>query len=336
MFAYTLRRLLQMIPALIGIVVITFILSRVLPGDPAIVMAGEQATDDVIAKIRMDMGLDKPLIVQFFSYVGQLLQGNLGFAYHTGHTVLSDFGTRFPATIELTLASVIIAICVAIPVGIIAATRKESFVDHISRVFSLIGACVPIFWLGLLFIYIFYSILGWAPAPMGRISGDLNPPTHITGLYVVDSLMTGDMVALKSSLAHLLLPAICLSTGTMAIVARMTRSSMLEVIGQDYVRTARAKGLSETAVVGKHSLINALIPTLTVLGLQFGGLLGGAVITETIFSWPGVGGYVTDSILAADYAPIQAFTLVSAILFSFINLAVDLVYGLIDPRIRYE
>jgi peptide/nickel transport system permease protein len=265
-----------------------------------------------------------------------LLQGNLGFAYHTGHTVLSDFATRFPATIELTLASVIIAICVAIPVGIIAATRKESFMDHISRVFSLIGACVPIFWLGLLFIYIFYSILGWAPAPMGRISGDLNPPTHITGLYVVDSLMTGDMVALKSSLAHLLLPAICLSTGTMAIVARMTRSSMLEVIGQDYVRTARAKGLSETAVVGKHSLINALIPTLTVLGLQFGGLLGGAVITETIFSWPGVGGYVTDSILAADYAPIQAFTLVSAILFSFINLAVDLVYGLIDPRIRYE
>ncbi len=325
-----------MIPALIGIVVITFILSRVLPGDPAIVMAGEQATDDVIAKIRMDMGLDKPLVVQFFSYVGQLFQGNLGFAYHTGHTVLSDFGTRFPATIELTLASVIIAICVAIPVGIIAATRKESFIDHISRVFSLIGACVPIFWLGLLFIYIFYSILGWAPAPMGRISGDLNPPTHITGLYVIDSLMTGDMVALKSSLAHLLLPAICLSTGTMAIVARMTRSSMLEVIGQDYVRTARAKGLSETAVVGKHSLINALIPTLTVLGLQFGGLLGGAVITETIFSWPGVGGYVTDSILAADYAPIQAFTLVSAILFSFINLAVDLVYGLIDPRIRYE
>jgi peptide/nickel transport system permease protein len=325
-----------MIPALIGIVVITFILSRVLPGDPAIVMAGEQATDDVIAKIRMDMGLDKPLFVQFFSYVGQLLQGNLGFAYHTGHTVLSDFAIRFPATIELTLASVIIAICVAIPVGIIAATRKESFIDHISRVFSLIGACVPIFWLGLLFIYIFYSILGWAPAPMGRISGDLNPPTHITGLYVVDSLMTGDMVALKSSLAHLLLPAICLSTGTMAIVARMTRSSMLEVIGQDYVRTARAKGLSETAVVGKHSLINALIPTLTVLGLQFGGLLGGAVITETIFSWPGVGGYVTDSILAADYAPIQAFTLVSAILFSFINLAVDLVYGLIDPRIRYE
>ncbi|MDN8592822.1 ABC transporter permease [Paenibacillus sp. 11B] len=336
MFAYTLRRLLQMIPALIGIVVITFILSRVLPGDPAIVMAGEQATDDVIAKIRMDMGLDKPLFVQFFSYVGQLLQGNLGFAYHTGHTVLSDFATRFPATIELTLASVIIAICVAIPVGIIAATRKESFIDHISRVFSLIGACVPIFWLGLLFIYIFYSILGWAPAPMGRISGDLNPPTHITGLYVIDSLMTGDMVALKSSLAHLLLPAICLSTGTMAIVARMTRSSMLEVIGQDYVRTARAKGLSETAVVGKHALINALIPTLTVLGLQFGGLLGGAVITETIFSWPGVGGYVTDSILAADYAPIQAFTLVSAILFSFINLAVDLVYGLIDPRIRYE
>lgn len=264
-----------MIPALIGIIIITFILSRVLPGDPALVMAGEQATDEVIAKIRADMGLDKPLFMQFFAYVGQLLQGDLGFAYHTGHTVMSDFATRFPATIELTLASMIIAICVAIPVGIIAATQKESIIDHISRVFSLIGACVPIFWLGLLGIYIFYSILGWAPAPMGRISGDLNPPTNITGLYVVDSLLSGDMVALKSSLAHLLLPAICLSTGTMAIVARMTRSSMLEVVGQDYVRTARAKGLSETAVIGKHSLINALIPTMTVLGLQFGGLMGG-------------------------------------------------------------
>ncbi|ASA26406.1 peptide ABC transporter permease [Paenibacillus donghaensis] len=325
-----------MIPALLGIILITFILSRVLPGDPAIMMAGEQAPEEIVNKIRVDMGLDKPLYTQFFSYVGQLFQGDIGYAYHTGHSVASDLSTRFPATIELTLFSILIAILIAIPVGIVAATRKESIVDHISRVFSLIGACVPIFWLGLMFIYIFYSILGWAPAPMGRISGDLNPPVHITGLYVLDSLLSGDMIALRSSLTHLLLPAICLSTGTMAIVARMTRSSMLEIIDQDFVRTARAKGLRESAVIYKHALANALIPTLTVLGLQFGYLMGGAVITETIFSWPGIGSYVTDSILAADYAPIQAFTLVSAILYCGINLAVDLIYGLIDPRIRYE
>lgn len=336
MVIYTIRRLIQMIPALLGIVIITFIISRVLPGDPAVMLAGEQATPETIENIRKSMGLDQPLYIQFFHYTSGLLQGNLGEAYHTGQSVASDFATRFPATIELALASLIVAILVAIPVGILAATRKESIIDHISRVFSLIGACMPIFWIGLLFIYIFYATLGIAPAPMGRISNDLNPPTHITGLYVVDSLLSGDFVALKSSISHLILPAICLSTGTMAIVARMMRSSMLEVIGQDFVRTARAKGLGEWIVIYKHALINAFIPTLTVLGLQVGYLIGGAVITETIFTWPGVGSYVTDSILAADYAPIQAFTLVSALIYSFINLAVDLIYGWLDPRIRYE
>ncbi|MFB5267749.1 ABC transporter permease [Paenibacillus enshidis] len=336
MVIYTIRRLIQMIPALLGIVIITFIISRVLPGDPAVMLAGEQATPETIENIRKSMGLDQPLYIQFFHYTGGLLQGNLGEAYHTGQSVASDFATRFPATIELALASLIVAILVAIPVGILAATRKESIIDHISRVFSLIGACMPIFWIGLLFIYIFYATLGIAPAPMGRISNDLNPPTHITGLYVVDSLLSGDFVALKSSISHLILPAICLSTGTMAIVARMMRSSMLEVIGQDFVRTARAKGLGEWIVIYKHALINAFIPTLTVLGLQVGYLIGGAVITETIFTWPGVGSYVTDSILAADYAPIQAFTLVSALIYSFINLAVDLIYGWLDPRIRFE
>ncbi|MEK4458247.1 ABC transporter permease [Paenibacillus sp. FSL R10-2748] len=336
MAVYTLRRLIQMIPALLGIVVITFMISRVLPGDPAVMLAGEQATPETIENIRSSMGLDQPKYIQFFHYVVGLFQGDLGQAYHTGQSVASDFATRFPATIELALASLVIAILVSIPIGILAATRKESIVDHISRVFSLIGACMPIFWIGLLFIYIFYAKWGIAPAPMGRISGDINPPTHVTGLYVLDSLMTGDFVALKSSLSHLVLPAVCLSTGTMAIVARMMRSSMLEVIGQDFVRTARAKGLREGIVIYKHALINAFIPTLTVLGLQVGYLIGGAVITETIFTWPGVGSYVTDSILAADYAPIQAFTLVSALIYSFINLGVDLVYGLIDPRIRYE
>lgn len=333
---YIFRRLLLMIPGLIGIILITFLLSRVLPGDPALMIAGEQADEAQLAKIREDLGLNDPLYVQFFDYLGALAKGDLGFAWHTGHSVLEDFATRFPATVELTLFSILIAILVAIPVGVVAATKKESITDHISRVFSLIGACVPIFWLGLILIYFFYSKLGWSPAPMGRIGGEINPPTHVTGLFLVDSLLSGDMIAFKQALSHILLPAICLSTGTMAIVARMVRSSMLEVIGQDYIRTARAKGLMERIVIFKHGLVNALIPTLTILGLQFGQLLGGAVITETIFSWPGLGSYVTESILATDYAPIQAFTLVSAILYSLINLSVDLIYGFIDPRIRYD
>lgn len=336
MFTYAVRRLLGTIPALAGIVVITFIVSRVLPGNPAVMIAGEQATPDVIEKIRVELGLDKPLYVQFWRYLVQLLHGNLGFAWHTGHSVASDFAVRFPATLELTLASIFIAVLVSIPVGVYAATNKESIFDHLTRVFSLVGACTPIFWLGLIFIYIFYAKLGWAPAPLGRISQSVNPPTHITGLYVVDSLLSGDMVALKSSLGHLLLPALCLSTGTMAIASRMMRASMLEVLSQDYMRTARAKGLPERRVVYKHGLKNAVIPTLTILGLQFGYLLGGAVITETIFAWPGIGSYITQSILATDYNPIQAFTLISAVIFSLVNLGVELVWAMIDPRIRLQ
>jgi len=330
------RRLLYLIPSLLGIVLITFILSRVLPGDPALMIAGEQAPQHVVENIRAQLGLNEPLYVQFGAYIKQLAQGDLGIAWHTGHTVLEDFAVRLPATIELGFASLLIALLVAIPVGIVAATKKESIVDHISRVFSLIGACMPVFWLGLLLILFFYSKLGIAPAPMGRIGGDILPPTSITGLYLVDSLLTADWVAFKQSLSHLILPAICLSAGTMAIIARMMRSSMLEVIGQDYIRTARAKGLNERSVVYKHALANASIPTITMVGLQIGYLLGGAVITETIFAWPGVGSYVTESILATDYAPIQAFTLLSAVVYSGINLLVDVIYGLIDPRIRYE
>ncbi|MBN3525337.1 ABC transporter permease [Paenibacillus apiarius] len=336
MLQFITRRLLYLIPSLLGIVLITFILSRVLPGDPALMIAGEQAPQHVVENIRAQLGLNDPLYVQFGAYIKQLSQGDLGVAWHTGHTVLEDFAVRLPATIELGFVSLLIALLVAIPVGIVAATKKESIVDHISRIFSLIGACMPVFWLGLLLILFFYSKLGIAPAPMGRIGGDILPPTHITGLYLVDSLLTADWVAFKQSLSHLLLPAICLSAGTMAIIARMMRSSMLEVIGQDYIRTARAKGLNERSVVYKHALVNASIPTVTMIGLQIGYLLGGAVITETIFAWPGVGSYVTESILATDYAPIQAFTLLSAVVYSCINLLVDMVYGLIDPRIRYE
>lgn len=336
MALYILRRLFYMIPVLIGIVFITFFLTRILPGDPALMIGGTEAPEDVLERIRGDMGLNDPLYQQFIHYVARLFHGDFGFAWHTGHSVLSDFSTRLPATIELTLASFIIALVVALPVGIIAATKKESIVDHISRVFSLIGSCVPSFWLALILIYVFYSRLNWSPAPLGRVGDGVSLPTHLTGLYVIDSLLTWNMPVLGQALSHLLLPAIVLSTGMMAIISRMVRSSMLEVISQDFIRTARAKGIYERTVVMKHALVNALLPTLTVIGVQFGLLLGGAVVTETIFSWPGVGSYITESILATDYAPIQAFTLMSALIISFTNLAVDVIYGLIDPRVRYD
>lgn len=326
----------MMIPSIAGIVMITFILTRILPGDPALMITGEQALPEFVDKVREEYGFNQPLYIQLWDYIKQLFRGDLGFAWHTGHSVASDFVSRFPATLELTLASMFVALIVAIPLGIAAASRQNSFFDHIARVLSFIGSSVPIFWLGLLLITLFYSKLGWLPAPMGRISGGINPPTHITGLYVLDSLLSWDMIALKSSLHHLILPAICLSMGTMAIVTKMVRASMLEVIRQDFMRTAKAKGLSHRAVIYKHGLINSLIPSLTVIGLQFGALLGGAVITETIFVWPGIGNYVTESILSADYAPIQAMTLISAILYGFINLIVELLYGVLDPRVRYE
>ncbi|MNO42697.1 putative D,D-dipeptide transport system permease protein DdpB [compost metagenome] len=228
MLRYALRRIAMMIPSIAGIVMITFILTRILPGDPALMITGEQALPEFVDKVRQEYGFDQPLYIQFWDYIKQLLRGDLGFAWHTGHSVASDFVSRFPATLELTLASMIVALIVAIPLGIAAASRQKSIFDHIARVLSFIGSSVPIFWLGLLLITLFYSKLGWLPAPIGRISGGINPPTHITGLYVLDSLLSWDMIALKSSLRHLILPAICLSMGTMAIVTKMIRASMLE------------------------------------------------------------------------------------------------------------
>jgi peptide/nickel transport system permease protein len=323
------------VPGLIGVVVVTFLLTRVLPGDPARSLAGEQAPPDAVERVRQQMGLDQPLPVQFVNYVWRMLHGDLGVAWHTGHPVLSDFASRLPATAELAVASIVIAVLIGVPLGIVSAVRRDKGIDHFARLLSLVGASMPLFWLGLLVIYIFYGSLGWEPPPLGRVGQDVNPPTSVTGMYTLDSLLSGDWVAFGSALSHLIWPALCLATGTLAVAARMMRSSMLEVVGQDYVRTARAKGLPESVVIGKHALKNAAAPVVTVLGLQLGFLMGGAVITETIFSWPGIGSYVTQSILANDYAPVQALTVVSAVLFTVINLLVDLVHGQLDPRVRH-
>lgn len=329
------RRLLAMIPALLGVLVCVFLLTRVLPGDPARTLAGEQADAGTIARIREQMGLDQPLWSQFVTYLSGIARGDLGLAWHTGRPVVEDLATRFPATAELALVALVIALVLGVPLGIISAVRRGTWVDHLGRIVGLTGASMPLFWLGMLVIYLFYFVLGWAPAPVGRLGQLVNAPTEITGLFLVDSLLSGDTVAFASALNHIIWPALVLSTGALAMFSRMTRSAMLEILDQDYVRTAVSKGLRPRAVIGKHALKNAAPPVLTVLGLELGQLLAGAVLTETIFTWPGIGSYVTQSILATDYAPIQAFTLLAALLYLTINLAVDLGQAAIDPRIRH-
>lgn len=333
---YIIKRLLYAIPATLLVIIIIFLLTRVMPGNPARTYLGELATEEQVAQLEEEWGLNDPLYVQFGRYVKGLLQGDLGYAWHTHRPVLEDFQKRFPASLELAIWAICIAMAIGIPLGIVSATHKNSLVDHGARVFSMLGATMPVFWFGLMLILLFYSELGWAVAPMGRISSGINPPTHVTGLYVLDSILTGDIIAFKDSLKHLILPAITLSMSSMAVLSRMTRASMLEVLGQDYIRTARAKGMRERIVVYRHALRNSLIPILTVLGGQFGMMLGYTVVVETIFAWPGIGFYVTDSILNTDYNPVQAFALISAVLYVIINLVLDILYAVVDHRVKYD
>ena len=333
---YFIRRVLYAIPVLILVSLLIFIMTRIMPGDPARMYAGEQAPESTVEQIREEMGLNKSLPEQFVIYMSDLLRGDFGYAWHTEHEVIDDFAARFPATLELAICSLLLAVVIGVPLGILSATHKNSIVDHFSRLFSLAGASMPVFWLGLMLVLVFYVKLGISPAPMGRIGNGLNDPTHITGLFILDSMLTGDTAALKSSLSQIALPAVTLSLASMTVITRMTRSSMLEVLGLDYVRTARAKGLKERVVIYRHAFSNTLIPLLTVLGSQFGLLLGYTVVVETIFAWPGIGSYVTDSILITDYAPIQAFALLSAVLYLVINLVLDLLYTVVDPRVKYE
>ena len=332
---YVARRIAAMVPALLGVLVAVFLITRVLPGDPARTLAGEQADAATVERLREQMGFDRPLWEQFGSYLASLAQGDLGFAWHTGRPVLDDFAARLPATVELAIVALLIALLVGIPLGIASAVQRGRLVDHIARIVSLAGASMPLFWLGLLVISFFAFQLGIAPAPVGRVGDDVRPPTHITGLYLLDAALSGDGVALASAASHIIWPAMVLATGAIAMIARMTRSAMLEVLSQDYVRTAVSKGLSPATVVGKHALRNAAPTILTVVGLELGQLLAGAVLTETIFSWPGIGSYIVQSILATDYAPVQAFTLLAATIFLVVNLLVDLGQAAIDPRVRH-
>ncbi|MCD6058620.1 MAG: dipeptide transport system permease protein dppB [Thermomicrobiales bacterium] len=320
---------------LVGMTLISFTLSQAVPADPITANLGEQAASnpEVVAAFRHRWGLDRPLPEQYGIYLWNVLHGDLGRSITTKQPVVQDLRRHLPATIELAVAAMAISIVVGIPLGVIAAARRDGFVDQIARVVSLIGVSMPIFWLGLVAIVVFYSWAGWAPPP-GRLSARLEPPPFVTGFVLIDALVAGRSDVVKDSLKHLILPALVLSSYSLGVITRVMRAGMLEVLGEDYVRTARAKGVDERAVMIRHAARNSLIPTLTVIGLSFGGLLSGAVVTESVFSWPGLGLYAFRSATSLDFPAIMGVGIVVATVYVLVNLAVDLAYGLLDPRIR--
>ncbi|MBM7587082.1 peptide/nickel transport system permease protein [Bacillus pakistanensis] len=334
MFQYTVRRLFQLIPVLLGMTLIVFSIIRAIPGDPAQVILGQQASKEAIAALRSKLGLDNPWYIQYFDYLKGLFQGDLGESIRTKTEVAQEIWPYLAATFELSIVAIIIAVVIGVNAGIISAWFQNSWFDYTAMVLALIGVSMPIFWLGLMEQWVFGIKLDMLPTT-GR--EDIRDPVNaITNLYIIDTIIQGRFDQLGAVLKHLVLPGIALATIPMAIIARMTRSSMLEVMRSDYIRTARAKGLRMFLVVYKHSLKNAVIPVLTVIGLQMGLLLGGAILTETIFGWPGIGRYIYDAISYRDYPVIQSGILVVATIFVTINLIVDLLYAAVDPRIKYN
>lgn len=331
---YIIKRLITLVPVLLGVTLLVFIISHAIPGDPARMMAGQKASKEAVENIRRSLGLDRPLPEQYVRYLWDLLHGDLGTSIRNQRPVTEDLKDFFPATLELTLASMALCLGVGLPLGILSAVRRNRITDHLVRVFSVTGVSTPVFWLGLMLLLLFYRNLGILPGS-GRLDIGFSPPAHVTGLYLIDSLLAGRPDIFLNALSHLILPAFCLSYVYLAIITRIARSSMIEVLGQDYITTARANGLSDLRVVLKHGLKNSLIPTVTIIGLSIGELLGGAVLTETIFSWPGMGKYVVDSVNFLDFPAIMGFTLVVSLAYMLINLAVDLVYAFLNPQIRY-
>ncbi|MDA0336320.1 MAG: ABC transporter permease subunit [bacterium] len=335
MIRFILTRVGLVLPTFIGITLLAFAMIRLIPGDPVELLVGERGmTAERHAQLRAGLGLDKPLLVQYASYIGGVLHGDLGKSIVTKRPVSEEFFTLFPATVELSLCALLFAVLLGLPAGIIAAVRRGSTFDHTVMGVALTGYSMPIFWWGLLLIILFSGILGWTPVS-GRISL-LFYFDAVTGFMLIDSLLSGQEGAFVSTLSHLVLPTIVLGTIPLAVIARQTRSAMLEVLNEDYVRTARAKGLAPLRVIGLHALRNALIPVVTVIGLQVGVLFSGAVLTETIFAWPGIGKWLIDSISRRDYPSVQGGILLIATTVILVNLAVDLVYGLINPRIRHN
>ena len=332
---YILKRLLFFIPVLLGVTILTFSISHIVPANPALVALGPHATPDTVKALKAKWRLDKPVHIQYLFYLKGLLQGDLGSSIHTNRPVSEDLKAFFPATLELTTASMLFCLTFGIPLGIIAAVKKNKLIDHITRIFSLIGISMPVFWLGLLILLLFYFKFELLPGG-GRLPPLTVPPKHITGMYIPDSLLTGNWTVLKESIIHLILPASCLGFAVVGVISRMTRSSMLSVLDEDYIKTAKAKGLNENKVVYQHALRNAVLPIVTISGVLYGQLLAGAILTETIFSWPGMGLYTVKSVMNLDFQPIMGFTVIVALMYVAVNLLVDILYVLFDPRIRLD
>lgn len=334
---HLIRRILLIIPMTIGITMLLFIVTHAVPVDPLVVILNEKALEnpEAVRSATEKWGLDKPLPAQYLIYLQNLVKGDMGVSFKTKNPVTDDLRDFLPATIELAIGSLIFAILVGLPLGVLSAVKSGKFVDKISLVISLIGASMPPFWSGLMVLFLFYYKLEWLPGP-GRIDSRLVGPEHITGLFLIDSVLTGDWVSFWSSLEHLILPSIILGWFTLALITRITRSSLLEVLSMDYIRTARGKGLRESSVVLVHALRNAMIPVITVLGLAFAGLISGAIMTETIFAWPGIGRYEVEASINLDYPAIMGTTLLFAVIYMIFNIFVDISYALFDPRIREQ
>lgn len=334
MASFILRRLIALIPVMAIVLVIVFSLVRMIPGDPAVTLLGPGATQDQIDALRAQLDLDQPVVLQFFNYVLGLLQGDFGFSLKTGLPVANEILTRLPATIELSVCAVIVAIIVGIPLGVLSAVRPNSLFDHVTRVGSLIGVSMPAFLLALILQLVFGTMLGWLPVS-GRMSSFVTAQP-VTGFAILDGIITGHFSAAWSAVQHLILPTAVLAAFLAATLGRFVRNTMLDVMGEDFIRTARAKGLHNADVVLNHGLRNSLLPAITVIGLKFAEMLGGAILTETIFAWPGIGRYMFEAIKNRDYPVIQGTTLVFALMFVLTSIIVDVLYGVLDPRVRHK
>ncbi|MEM9783347.1 MAG: ABC transporter permease [Pseudomonadota bacterium] len=328
-------RLLQALPVIAGVVVVSFLLTRALPGDPAVYFAGAAADAGSIAQIRAELGLDQPLAVQFLYYLGDLLRGDLGNSISTGQPVLADLAQRLPASLELTLTALVISCGIAVPLGVLAATRPGSVVDHLCRVLVTAGVSLPTFFTGVVMIYVFYYLLGIAPSPLGRLDFIYLEPPRVTGFLLIDTVLIGDVETFWAALRQLVMPAVTLALFTMAPIARMTRAAMMQALSSDYIRTARAAGLASRKVLFGYALRNAMLPVVTTLGMVFSFMLGSNVLVEKVFAWPGIGSYAVEALVASDYAAVQGFVLAMALLFVALNLLIDLAYTVIDPRIGF-
>jgi len=331
-----LRRLGAAVPSLIGVIIVTFLISHLLPGDPAAYYAGPSATQESIAQTRAAMGLDRPLAIQFLAYCADLLHGNLGTSFTTGQPVLIDLATRLPASLELTLYALAFAMIIGIPMGLWAAVRPGSWIDHLCRGTSTAAAAFPSFFTALVLIFLFYYKLHIAPSPIGRLSVFYSPPPTVTGFFTLDALLAGDTETFRAALGQLVLPAVSLGLFALAPLARMTRASMLGVLASEFMTTARAEGLSRRTILITYGLRNALLPVINILGMIFSFLLGANVLIEQVFGWPGIGSYAVNAVLTSDYAAIQGFVVMMAVLYILLNLVVDIANTLADPRVRYD